>query len=252
MQSKNAKTEAQIISVLDSNKNLVDLNRYYFEANGQLATLLADDYRDKSQEALNRFKRVNGLFELRTDRTNYPEQEAKQYLQSLANLYFADKQFLDAARVQALISDTWGERLVDKKGVTEDASFAGSWVSPFKKSESNMRLSLKQAGDTVEGTLSLEVMPTRAIWKGTINGISAGNTSSTTFSISGISSDTSPATGTTTTGRSSVRGELSLTRYKNYLIARLYNYSITGSANISLPYSEVLEIKPIKHAVSKK
>ena len=155
--------------------------------------------------------------------------------------------------MQANISEIWGERLVDSKGnPTEDESFAGNWVSPFKKSESNMRLALKQAGDSVSGTVTLAVMPTRAIWKGTVAGICSGNTSSTTFLLTGIGSDNSSTGGDVAVGKSSVQGELSLTRYKNYLVARLYNYSITGSANIALPYTEVLEIKPVKQAVNKK
>lgn len=252
LKEKNAVTEKQIIEALDSDK-LPDLNRYYFAANGQLATLLADGYQEHSDEAKQLFTKVNRLFERRTERTNYPEQDAKRYLESLSNLYFADKDYLNAAKVQASISEIWGERLVDRKSdPTEDVSFAGTWVSPFKKSQSNMRMALKQAGDSVSGTISLEVLPTRAIWKGKIEGISAGNTSSTNFSISGIGSDNSSVAGNSTAGKSTVQGELSLTRYKNYLVVRLYNYSMTGSGDITLPYSEVLEIKPLKHAVSKK
>jgi serine/threonine protein kinase len=252
LKTKHATGDQQVIDALSIDEP-PDLNRYYFEANGQLATLLAGDYREQSNEAKGLFEKVNRLFGLRSKKTNYPEQEAKRYLQLLSNMYFADKNFLDAARVQVSISDAWGERLVDWKGnPSDDESFAGNWVSPFKKSESNMHLSLKQAGDSVSGTVSLTVMPTRAIWKGSVSGICDGNTSSTTFRLTGIGSDNSSTGGGATVGKSSVQGELSLTRYKNYLVARLYNYSITGSANIDKPYTEVLEIKPVKQAVNKK
>ncbi len=94
--------------------------------------------------------------------------------------------------------------------------------------------------------------PLELFGRGKIQGICAGNTSSTNFSISGIGSDNSSGVSNRASGKTTVQGELSLTRYKNYLVARLYNYSISGPGDITLPYSEVLEIKPLKHAVSKK
>ena len=248
LDKKNARTIEEIINTL-ATSGVSDLNRYYFEANGQLATMLADGYRPQSDEAKTLFKKVSELFEMRSETTNYPEQEAKNYLQSLSNLYFADKEFVEAARVQSNIAYIWGERLIDPKGdPTTEASFVGNWVSPFKKSESNMHLDLKQTGDTVSGTIGLEVLPTHAVWKGTLSGITDGSTTSTSFKLSGLGSDNSSPDGKVTVGKSSVQGELSLTRYKNYLVARLYNYSITGSANIALPYTDVLVIKPVRHA----
>ena len=250
---KHAVKPEQIIKALDSHK-VKDLNRYYFEANGQLATLLAGDYKAQSDKAKLLFEKVNELFQNRSDITNYPEQEAKRYLESLANLYFADKEFVKSAAIQAAIAEIWGERLVDKMSdPTEEASFAGTWVSPYKKASSNMHLSLKQAGDTVSGNITLAMLPGPQIWKGTISGIKAGNTSSTTFAISGFGSDNTSNSGTATAGKASVQGELCLTRFKNYLVARLYNWTVvTGQANVDLPYAEVLEIKPVKRAVSKK
>ncbi len=250
--NKNAVSPDQIRDALSAN-HVKDLNRYYFQANGQLATLLADGYSEQSNKAKALFEKVNQLWQGRSELTNYPEQEAKRYLESLANLYFADKDFIKSAEIQAAIAETWNERLVDKvSDPTDEASFAGTWVSPYKKAASNMHLSLAQGGDTVTGTISLAMAPGPQIWKGTINGIKAGNTSSTHFTIYGSGSDNNSATGAATAGKSSVQGELSLIRYKNYLVARLYNYSITGSADIDLPYAEVLEIKPVKRAVSKK
>ena len=247
-----AVTEQQIVTTLAAN-SIEDLNRYYFEANGELATILADDYQSRSDEAKALYNKIYRLFAARNERTNYPEQEAKQYLQSLSNLYFENKELLEAARVQAAIADNWGERLVDpQRDPAIDASFAGSWISPFKKSESNMHLTLKQNGDSIDGTITLELFPTREIWKGTISGISDGDSSSTTFQIFGKGSDNSSVEGDPAAGKASIKGELSLTRYKNYLVTRMYNYAVTGTGDINLPYSEVLAIKPAKHAVSKK
>ena len=250
LREKHAVEPNDVISALSANK-IPDLNRYWFELNGELANSYADGYKENSSKAKSLYRRVEDLFAARSDTTNYPEELAKRYLQSLANLHFADKEFLEAARVQASIADNWGERLLDKKSdPSEDASFTGNWVSPFAKSNSNLHISLKQAGDSVSGTISLEALPTRAIWKGEVDGLRVGQTASTTFTLSGLSSDNSSTEGKTTRVKSSLQGELSLTRYKNYLVARMYNYS--GSANIELPYTEVLEMKPVKHAVSKK
>lgn len=250
LREKQAVEPLDVIAALSANK-VPDLNRYWFELNGELATTYADERTENSNKAKSLYRRVEELFSARNEATNYPEELAKRYMQSLANLHFADKEYLEAARVQANIADNWGERLLDKKSdPTEDASFTGNWVSPFAKSNSNLHISLKQAGDSVSGTISLQSLPTRAIWKGTLDGLRVGQTASTTFTLSGLSSDNSSTEGKTTRLKSSLQGELSLTRYKNYLVARMYNYS--GSANIELPYTEVLEMKPVKHAVSKK
>lgn len=250
LKQNHAERAEDVVTTLAKNQ-VQDLNRYWFELNGELANLYADDYKDRSNMAKVLYRRVESLFSARSEATNYPEDLAKRYLQSLANLYFADKEYLEAAKIQASIADNWGERLLDKKGdPTEDVSFAGNWVSPFAKSNSNLHLALKQAGDTVSGTITLEALPTRAIWKGIVNGVSQGHTSSTTFTLTGLASDNSSSANNSTAVKSSLQGELSLTRYKNYLVARIYNYS--GSANIELPYAEVLEIKPVKHTVSKK
>jgi serine/threonine protein kinase len=250
LKSKHAVQPLEVTTALATH-NVQDLNRYWFELNGELANLYADDYREKSNRAKYLYQRIERLFAVRSETTNYPEELAKRYLQALANLYFADKEYLEAAKLQANIAENWGERLLDKKtDPTEDASFNGNWISPFAKSSSNLHLSLKQAGDYVTGTITLEALPTRSIWKGSVNGLSQGHTSSATFTLSGLNSDNSSGESSSAAVKSSVQGELSLTRYKNYLVVRLYNPS--GSANIDLPYAEVLELKPVKHAVSKK
>jgi serine/threonine protein kinase len=254
LDKNSAKSTEEIISALGSHK-LPFLNRYYFEANGQLATVLADDYREHSEEAKLLFNKVNDLFLLRSETTHFPEAEAKQYLQSLTNLYFADKDYLNGARIQTNISEIWNERLIDPTSdPNANASFAGTWISPYKKTDSNMHLSLKQEGDRVFGDITMAVLPTRAIWKGTVSGVLSDNTSSATFNLTGTNSnyvaDNSSKGGSESKAKSSIQGELSLTRYKNLLIVRLYNWS--GDENITLSYAEVLQLKPNKRSADKK
>jgi serine/threonine protein kinase len=253
LEKNGAKTTEQSITVLGSNK-IPFLNKYYFEANGQLATILADDYREHSEEAKQLLNKVNDLFLLRSETTHFPELEAKQYLLSLANLYFADKDYLNAARIQTNICDIWNERLIDPQSdPTADTSFAGEWISPYKQTESNMHLTLKQEGDRVWGDIIMAVMPTKAIWKGHLSGVLSGNTSSTTFKLSGINptyvADNTSKHDSASGAQSSVSGELSLTRFKNFLVVRLYNWS--GDENITLSYAEVLQLKPGKRSSGK-
>jgi len=250
LKRNNAEHIDRTIALLAKNP-VQDLNRYWFELNGELANTYADDYKDRSSQAKELYQRVEKLFAARQEITNYPEDLAKRYLQSLANLYFADKEYLEAARVQASIAENWGERLLDKKADPyQDPSFNGDWVSTFAKSSSNLHLSLKDGADGLTGTITFEALPTHSIWKGKIKGLSLGATASSTFSVSGLTSDNSSEASVPTTVKSSLQGELSLTRYKNYLVARMYNYS--GSANIEVPYAEVLELKPVKHTANKK
>jgi len=250
LEKNGAKTPEQIVAILDSNK-LPYLNRYYFEANGQLATMLADGYSEHPQEAKALLNKVNDLFYYRSETTHYPEHEAKQYLQTLTNLFFADKDYVNAARVQTNISDIWAERLIDSQSdPTADASFAGTWVSPYKKTESNMHLTLKQEGDRVFGDITMAVAPTKAIWKGKLNGVLSGNTSSANFNLSGTGSDKSANSQSASSGNTPIQGELSLTRYKNLLVVRLYNWS--GNQDVSLSFAEVLQLKPVKHKAGKK
>lgn len=249
-----AKTTEDMITVLGSNK-IPFLNKYYFEANGQLATILADDYREQAAEAKVLLNKVNDLFLLRSETTHFPEQEARQYLQTLTNLYFADKDYLNGARIQTNISDIWNERLIDSQSdPTADASFAGDWISPYKKTESNMHLTLKQDGDRIYGEISMAVLPTRAIWKGHLSGVLSENTSSATFKLSGANpnyvADNSSKDSSASNPKSSVSGELSLTRFKNVLVVRLYNWS--GDESISLSYAEVLQLRPTKQPSGKK
>jgi hypothetical protein len=117
-----------------------------------------------------------------------------------------------------------------------------------------MHLSLKQEGDRVFGDITMAVLPTRAIWKGTVSGVLSDNTSSATFNLTGTNSnyvaDNSSKGGSESKAKSSIQGELSLTRYKNLLIVRLYNWS--GDENITLSYAEVLQLKPNKRSADKK
>lgn len=247
-----ARTPLDIIDTLNLCK-IPDMNRYYFEGNGQLATMLADGYKPQSEEAKSLFKKVYDLFEERNEITNYPEQEAKNYLQSLANLYFADKQYVDAAKVQSEISDTWNERLIGRTPIVSDGpSFVGDWNSPYHKTESNIHINLKQTGPTVSGTITIGVFPSRTLWKGTINGIADGATASTTFEASGTAADNTGDGGRPQLKNGTVKGELSLTRYDNFLVARIYNYSTIGPQDIALPYSDVLERKPTKNSEKQK